>query len=143
MAWNGPGKLTFIDDRMNADIYTDILKENLEPSAQLLRLNDDFIFQHDNDLKHTAKKTKEYLSQKQVNILEWPAQSPDLNPIKHLCAILDRKIGDRSFRKKEELKRAVEKAWAEISQAETQKLLESMKSRLKEVILAKGGPTKY
>lgn len=143
MAWNGPGKLIFIDDKMNAEMYTNILANNLKPSAQLLGLRNNYIFQHDNDPKHTAKKTKEFLDQNKVNVLDWPAQSPDLNPIEHLWAILDRKIGDRSFRKKEELKVAVEKAWAEISSDETQKLVESMQSRLSEVIMAKGGPTKY
>lgn len=143
MAWNGVGKLTFIDDRMNADMYTTILMDNLESSAQLLELNSNFIFQHDNDPKHTAKKTKEFLHQKAINVLEWPAQSPDLNPIEHLWSILDRKIGDRSFRKKEELKAAVEKAWTEIHPSETKKLVESMQSRLIAVLQAKGGPTKY
>lgn len=143
MSWRGVGLLEFIDDKMNADLYINILKKNLKMSARKFRLGNNYIFQQDNDPKHTAKKTTEFFKENHINLLEWPAQSPDLNPIEHLWAILDRKIGDRSFSKKGELKEAVKKAWNEIKPEEVQKLIESMPRRLSAVIEAKGGATKY
>lgn len=143
MSWKGVGKLAFIDDRMDAQMYVDILGKNLLPSTRKLRMGHDFIFQQDNDPKHTSAKATEFFISKNIEKLEWPAQSPDLNPIEHLWSVLDLMTGDRSFKKKEDLKTKIQEAWDEISPEITKKLVESMPKRLLAVIKANGGPTKY
>uniref|UniRef100_A0AAY5JX81 Tc1-like transposase DDE domain-containing protein n=1 Tax=Esox lucius TaxID=8010 RepID=A0AAY5JX81_ESOLU len=65
-------------------MYHQILGENLLPSARALKMGRGWVFQHDNDPKHTAKATKEWLKKNHIKVLEWPSQSPDLNPIKQL-----------------------------------------------------------
>ena len=65
---------------MNGAMYREMLSENLLPSARALKMKRSWVFQHDNDPKHTARVTKEWLRKKHFKVLEWPSQSPDLNP---------------------------------------------------------------
>ncbi len=48
--------------------------------ARALKMGRGWVFQHDNDPKHTAKATKKWLKKKHIKVLEWPSQSPDLHP---------------------------------------------------------------
>ena len=77
----GTGKLVRIEGKMKGAKYREILDENLLQSARDLRLGLRFTFQQDNDPMHTAKTTPEWLRDKSLNVLEWPSQSSDLNPI--------------------------------------------------------------
>ena len=64
-------------------MYREILANNLLPSVRALKNGHGWAFQHDNDPKHTARATKEWLRKKHLKVLEWPSQSPDLNPIEN------------------------------------------------------------
>ncbi|KAK3568425.1 hypothetical protein QTP86_005885 [Hemibagrus guttatus] len=73
----GTGRLVRIERKMNAAMYSNILDENLLQSDRDLRLGQRFIFQQDNNPKHTARITKEWLRDNSENVLEWPSQSPE------------------------------------------------------------------
>ena len=80
----GIGRLVMIKEKMNGGKYRKILDENLLQSTQDLRLGRRFTFQQENDPKHTAKTTQEWLQDQSLNVLAWPSQNPDLNPTEPL-----------------------------------------------------------
>ncbi|KAI3372165.1 hypothetical protein L3Q82_007018 [Scortum barcoo] len=133
----GTGRLVRIEGKMNAAMYRDILDENLLQSALDLRLGRRFIFQQDNDPKHTAKITKEWLQDNSVNVLEWPSQSPDLNPIEHLWRDLKMAVHRRFPSNLMELERCCKEEWAKLPKDRCAKLVASYSKRLEAVIAAK------
>ncbi len=111
------------------------------PSADKLYGDADFIFQQDLAPAHTAKGTKSWFNDHGVTVFDWPANSPDLNPIENLCCIVKRKMRDTRPNNADELKATV--TWASIPPQQCHKLITSMPRQIEAVIKAKGAPTKY
>ncbi|KAG2459911.1 TCB1 transposase, partial [Polypterus senegalus] len=139
----GTGRLVRIKGNMTAAMYRVILDENLLQSALDLRLGRWFIFQQDNDPKHTAKISKEWLQDNSVNVLEWPSQSPDFNPIEHLWRDLKMAVHRRLLLNPMELERCCKEEWAKLAKDRCAKLVASYSKRLEAVIATKGASTKY
>ncbi len=72
--------LVFLKTNVTAPLYQEILEHFMFPSADQLFKDADFIFQQDLAPVHTAKSTKSWLNDHGVGVLDWPANSPDLNP---------------------------------------------------------------
>ena len=94
---------------------------------------------------HTPKKTKEWQDRNGIKRLSWPSQSPDMNPIEHLSAILDRAVWKKSRKptSREELRNLLREAWAEIPQEKISELVSSTPERVKALKSANGKSTKY
>ncbi len=103
----------------------------------------DFIFQQDLAPAHTAKSTKSWLNDHGVGVLDWPANSPDLNPIENLCGIVKRKMRNKRQKNADELKATAKETWASIPPQQCHKLITSMPRRIEAVIKAQGAPAKY
>ncbi len=84
MSSAGVGPLCFLKSTVNTAIYQEILEHFMLPSANKLYGDADFIFQQDLAPAHTAKGTKSWFNDHGVTVLDWPANSPDLNPIENL-----------------------------------------------------------
>ncbi len=136
-----PGRLAIIDGTMNSAFYQKILKENVWPSVCDLKLKCTWVMQQDNDLKHTSKSTSEWLTKNKIKVLEWPNQSPDLNPIEMLWHDLKHLFHARKPSNVAELKQLSKEEWAKIPPQLCERLNASYRKHLIVVVAAKGGTT--
>ncbi len=80
------------------------LEHFMLPSADKLYGDADFLFQQDLAPAHTVKGTKSWFNDHGVTMLDWPANSPDLNPIWNLWDIFKRKMRNSRSNNTDELK---------------------------------------
>lgn len=142
-AANGIGNLHRIYGIMNANIYKNILIYKMKPSAKKLFPNGNYIFQHDNDSKHTANLVKNYIKKSKIQLLDWPPQSPDLNPIENLWKILKDRTKNKKHKNLDDLFKNLQETWMNLEVQLLETLANSMQSRCTQVIQNKGYPIKY
>jgi len=99
----------------------------------------------DNASIHSSRATKTWLADKNIQVLPWPARSPDLNLIEKVCAMMSRMVyaGGKQYDSIPELKVAISAAWANLSGQYRQNLYNSMNNSVNEVVLQRGVIVNY
>jgi transposase len=140
----GKPKVVFTSSKMKSKDYIEVIKDKILIDGRRF-LGDDLIFQQDNASIHKSKETMLWFEANNVNIMDWPSLSPDLNPVEHVWSWLVRRVYEngKQYGCVNELKHAIEEAWEECPQEYLNKLINSMPDRIFEVIRLNGGKTHY
>ena len=108
-------------------------------------VGENFILMDDNAPPHRARIIDQYLEDETIIRMDWPAPSPDLNPIEHVWDMLQRGIASRQQHPQTvgQLQVMLQQEWAALDQASVRRLIQSMRRRCMAVITARGSQTRY
>ena len=148
MAWacfssKGRGGLYFLEKgkTMNGARYQQVLNDHL---LNFMALHECSTFMQDSAPCHKSKQVMKWLQNKEIHLLDWPGNSPDLNPIENLWTIMKMRVSEKYPQNIEELKTAIRSVWCqEIDTDLCRRLVDSMPKRISQVIENKGFHSKY
>jgi len=144
MAWIsffGPtkGPLFFFEGTVDSRNYITHIANNVIPWLETL---DElpFTFQQDNAPAHVSKLTIEFFNTHNISLMDWPAHSPDLNPVELIWAELSRMVyvPGRHFSNLRSLQEAIQKAWEDISTDFLHNIIVHTWERLINTLLVRG-----
>jgi len=143
ISYFGLSDLRVVKGNMDSIQYCEVLEENLDFSSG--HTGESWIFQQDGASVHRSVYTNNWLRDRNIETLDWPAKSPDLNIIENVWGIMARRVykNCRQFNDVEELSNCVRDVWRGISEEYIQGLYKSIPRRLVQVLEKKGGRTSY
>ena len=145
MSYKGSGRLYIVKGIMNQQQYKQVLEERLLPQLREWFPDKDCVFMQDGAPCHKAKTVLKFLAEENIKLLPWPGNSPDMNPIENLWAIVKKKLRKSNITTKVGLIQKLIQIWhhdPEIT-GSCLKLVEGMPHRIDSLINSKGMHAKY
>lgn len=146
IGWRGVGPIRKVNGRLNAAKYqTDIIfdVENIGRRLALKRYRR-FVFQQDKAPPHRARSTLNLLAQKGVEVLDWPGNSPVVNPLEHAWAYVSKLLSKNPPPRNElEYWESIKRAWGSIPLKVVRSLISSLPRRVQAIVSSRGDYTRY
>jgi len=127
---------------MNTERYIELLRDKFFAWVTANRVEMS-VFQQDNASCHVSKRAKQFFADHDVGLLEWPANSPDLNPIENIWGILKESVRKRNPQTKEDLEQFAQEEWVRIPQKTIKKTIMSVPKRCDQIISREGEKCDY
>ena len=102
---------------MNSVRYCQTMEEVMLPSVTKF-LGDNFILQQDNAPCHKSNFTMIWFSEQDIEILQWPSRSPDLNPIENISNTMAHRLAKHKLKNKKDSKLITAHIWQNITKEE-------------------------
>jgi hypothetical protein len=139
--------LYFFQQTLDSDLYCKILKKRLPPEYKYdlyPKQHRKWMLVQDNDPKHKSAQTTELLDKIAPDRLkDWPANSPDFNPMEDIWSMLQSAIQYKTIKNIAGLKRHLTNAWNELDMAAVRRSIQSVPRRHQECINREGQRTSY
>ena len=131
--------LICIDERITSETYCHMFENDFFNQTED-QLPENFLWMHDNTIPHTAAATKAYLEERGINVITWPALSPDLNLIENIWGIMCQKLyaNGKSYCNTNELWEVIVQTWHSLSIQVFWNLYNSMQRRMAQVLESNG-----
>ena len=147
MVWGGimdrrKTNLIVVQGYLNAQDY---INQILQPEAvPFLQRQGPAILMQDNSRPHVARICQQFLNRNNVNVLPWPAVSPDMNPIEHIWDYLGRNVRAKgNVKNLSDLENALIQEWNNILNVVIRRYVRSMRGHLAACINSRGGHIRY
>jgi hypothetical protein len=145
ICWEGKTELVILEGCQGSENYIYTIGEYMLPFAHL-KYGTDFVrHQQDNAPIHSSRMAKAFFAEQSIEVIDWPARSPDLNPFENLWATMALRVyrDGKQYDDMAELRQAVLAAWDSITLDEIRTVIGSMSRRCIQVVERKGDKTKY
>lgn len=142
MSYDGLGKVVRVEGTIKGKDYLRVIRYRIGRRYSGLYTGEN-IYMHDNARPHVANIVKDWFEQKDIEVLDWPAQSPDLNIIEDIWNMLKYRMRGEDFEDLDEVWKRVEREWNAITVEEVRSIYDSLPRRMRAVRDAQGAYTKY
>ena len=133
--------LYFFNKNLDTNLYIEILEFSLPEMNKIIK--NSVILQFDNDPKHISLKALEFYKENNTKYIDWPSNSPDLNPIENIWVKIKNKLCRQEFDNINKLRKKEEKEWDSLTKKNLQTYSKSMNNRIESYLLLNGKITKY